>query len=244
MQAALSTATVPLSGYFTQDTTDLEQAFALRYQVFTEAFGAEIESIDGLDQDEFDNNCLHIVVKDLASERVIAYSRVIAHQFPKSNREFYSAGEFQLDSIIDQTKRYIEIGRTCIHPDYRNGAAIAMLWGQIGQYMLDNDIDYLMGCASIDLRPGIAKALAVMNYVRQHHLSDAQMRVEPKKTLPQVEFERCNKSDLPPLLKAYLRMGCEVCGEAFWDQSFNCADVFLLLDRNKLNMRYMKHFLR
>lgn len=244
MQAALSRASAQLEAYQTDDPSDLQQAYALRYQVFKEAFDAQFENDSGLETDAFDNQCEHLVVKDMASNTVIAYSRIIAHHNPISSDVFYSSGEFELDCVLEANKRYIEIGRTCIHPDYRNGTAIALLWGQVGQYMLNHNIDYLMGCASIDLQPGVAKALAVMNYVRQHHFSDEAKRVKPKHGLPQVAYERCQKSDLPPLLKAYLRMGCIACGEAYWDQEFNCADVFLLLDRNNLNMRYMKHFLR
>lgn len=244
MQAALSKATVPLAANITKDPSDLQQAYALRYQVFKEAFDAQFENEEGLETDAYDDQCEHLVVKDLESNAVIAYSRIMTHYHPTSSDVFYSSGEFDLSKVLESNKRYIEIGRTCIHPDYRNGTAIALLWGQIGQFMLNHDIDYLMGCASIDLQPGVAKALAVMNYVRQHHFSDEGKRVVPKQGLPAVEFERCQKSDLPPLLKAYLRMGCIACGEAYWDREFNCADVFLLLDRNKLNMRYMKHFLR
>ncbi|WP_396587083.1 GNAT family N-acetyltransferase [Bermanella sp. R86510] len=243
MQAALSTRPVQLEAYITEQASDLQQAFALRYTVFSEAFNANIDSDDGLDKDEFDEVCHHLVVKDISQNKVVAYSRILVHSSAQAS-EFYSAGEFELTPILTHGFRYMEIGRTCIDANYRSGAAIALLWGHIAQFMLSNNIDALMGCASIDLSAGTSKALSIMNYLRQKHFTQADQRAVPKQGLPQVTTERCTPADLPPLLKAYLRMGCKACGEAYWDKAFNTADVLLLLHKDEINMRYLKHFLR
>ena len=174
----------------------------------------------------------------------MAYSRIITSDIATQHHGFYTAGEFDLSNVIDHQKRYMEIGRTCVSDDHRSGAAIALLWGQIGQFMMDNNIDCLIGCASIPFAKGSRQTLAVIDFLRTKHFSNENLRVIPKHPLPQLQNSIDGKSLVPPLLKAYLRMGCKVCGEAHWDKEFNVADVVVLLEKENINMRYMKHFLR
>jgi len=116
----------------------------------------------------------------------------------------------------------MEVGRTCIHPDYRSGSTIAVLWQGIARMMVLHDVDYLIGCASIPLDDGGANAAAVMEPV-----TDA---VGPLR--------------IPSLLKAYLRLGAVICGEPYWDAQFNVADVFVLMDRDRIDRRYARHFVQ
>lgn len=237
--------TTQLEAYITTDPQDIESALRLRYSVFSEDFETNFnDNSNGIDQDKFDEYCHHLVVKDCTTHSVVAYSRIITHDLAMNHQGFYTASEFDLTAIIDPSKRYMEIGRTCIHKDYRRGAAIGMLWGSIGKFMLDHNMDFLMGCASIDLSQGIDKAHSALNYLRTKHFSDETLRVTPKKELPPMPHDLEGKQYVPPILQAYLRMGCKVCGEAYWDQDFNCADVMVLLKQSEINMRYLKHFLR
>ncbi|GAA6134996.1 GNAT family N-acetyltransferase [Oceaniserpentilla sp. 4NH20-0058] len=239
------TQEVSLSAHITNDPMDIQSAFELRHQVFTQEFGAELHSEEpGIDKDEFDEYCYHLVVKEQHSQRVVAYSRIITSDMARQHNGFYTAGEFKLDGIMDESKRYMEIGRTCVSDDHRSGSAIALLWGQIGQFMLEHNIDCLIGCASIPFINGSRQTLAVIDYLRTKHFTDASKRVIPKHTLPQVQNDMDGKHLVPALLKAYLRMGCKVCGEAHWDKAFNVADVMVLLEKENINMRYLKHFLR
>ena len=156
--------------------------------------------------------------------------------------EYYSASEFDITPIIKPNFRYMEIGRTSVDPNYRSGAVIGLIWSQIGQFMNEHRIDYLMGCASISMQDGGAKAIAVVNYLRENHFTDSNSRTTPKMPLPQFDINIEGKQHVPALLKTYLRMGAKVCGEAFLDHDFNVADVVILLAKKDIKPRYLRHF--
>jgi putative hemolysin len=220
---------------FSQDPSEIHRAQLLRARVFniTET---------SLDKDRFDDICLHLLVKDSLSNNIVGYSRILTSDLISAPSEFYSASEFHIDSIIQPNERYMEIGRTCVDPNYRSGAVIGLLWSKIGQYMNEHSIDYLMGCASISMLDGGAKAISVLNHLRENHFTGDELRVIPKIPLPQFEIDIDGKQHIPALLKTYLRMGAKVCGEAFLDQDFNVADVVILLAKKDIKARYLRHF--
>lgn len=235
-----------LCAMITHDPEDIRKAYELRYRIFAEEMGAEMQE-QGIDKDRFDDVCQHLVVKDEDSGAIVGYSRIITNAAAKQAGSFYTQTEFDLSHILKADKTYMEIGRTCVDSTFRSGAVIALLWARLGQFMMENQIDYLMGCASIPLsldRGESAAAMAVINYLREKHFTDASQRVFPKHPLPKLDTELNGKDLVPALLKAYLRIGCKVCGEPHWDKDFNVADVVVLLDRENINMRYLKHFLR
>ena len=127
-----------------------------------------------------------------------------------------------------------------------SGAAIGMLWAGLAQFIELNRIDYLIGCASIPMYDGGGLAHRIMDQLRESHLSPEHLRVTPRKPLPPAEarYGADSSPAMPPLLKAYLRVGAWVCGEPCWDPDFQVADVFILLDVDNLQQRYVRHFLR
>jgi putative hemolysin len=136
----------------------------------------------------------------------------------------------------------MEIGRTCVDPNFRSGAVIGLLWSKIGQYMNQHKIDQLMGCASISILDGGARAFAVVKHLRDKHFSPEPLRVIPKISLPHFDVSIEGKEHVPALLKTYLRMGAKVCGEAYLDREFNVADVLILLAKKDIAPRYLRHF--
>jgi putative hemolysin len=222
---------------FSQDQKEIRRAQQLRARVFNLADSDTI-----LDKDQFDDICLHLLVKDSLSNNIVGYSRILTTDLVSHPSEFYSASEFDLSQIIKPNQRYMEIGRTCVDPNFRSGAVIGMLWSKIGQFMNEQKIDHLMGCASISMLDGGAKALAVVNHLREKHFSAQNLRVVPKIPLPQFDIAIEGKEHVPALLKTYLRMGAKVCGEAYLDRDFNVADVVILLAKEDIAPRYLRHF--
>lgn len=220
---------------FTKDPDEIYRAQVFRANVFN------LTEINH-DKDPFDDICLHLIVKDSLSNSIVGYSRIITSDLVSSPDEFYSASEFNITPIIQSNYRYMEIGRTSVDPNYRSGAVIGLIWSKIGQFMNEHRIDYLMGCASISLQDGGAKAIAVINYLRENHFTDSRSRTTPKISLPQFDISLDGKQHVPALLKTYLRMGAKVCGEAFLDQDFNVADVVVLLAKKDIKPRYLRHF--
>jgi putative hemolysin len=215
----------------------------LRYQVFVEELGARIESdVHGIDRDNFDRYCKHLMVRDEDNGQVVATTRLLTDREARQAGMFYSQSEFDLTRILSLPGRFLEIGRTCIHPDYRRGSGLAVLWQGVARLMVMYDVDYLIGCASIPLDQDNNYAASVMHKIRKEYFAAEHLRVYPKIPLPTAAAMVCENVVLPPLLKGYMRSGALICGEPCWDEAFNVADVFTLLDRNQLDRRYVRHF--
>jgi putative hemolysin len=221
----------------------LREAQALRYRVFSTEFGALLQGIEtGLDSDEFDAHCDHIGVRDLDSGELVATTRLLDNLMASGLGRFYSEGEFNLDGLAELDSPILEIGRTCVHPAYRNGATIAVLWGALADALNQGGYRYLMGCASISMRDGGIQAQAIMQRIRERYLSTELLRANPRNPLPPLDVSENVIAQTPPLLKAYLRLGAKICGEPCWDPDFQVADVFILLKRDDLCPRYARHF--
>jgi len=221
------------------------QCYRLRYRVFANEQGADIRGHEpGIDKDRFDDHCQHVAVFDNKTNELIATTRLLDNHGRHAAGKFYSETEFDISAILQDGKSYLEVGRTCIHPDYRRGAALPMLWQGIARYVLENRIDYLFGCASIPLSSGDKYMSSVMHHLRDRHFSSAQNRVRPLIPLRmETEIPHADDVILPTLLKAYLRQGAVICGEPYWDAAFGVADVFVLLQCDQITSRYVKHFL-
>ena len=221
----------------------LREAQSLRFNVFSTEFDARLKGAElGLDLDDYDSHCLHIGVRDLASGALVATTRLLDHRAAERLGRFYSDEEFHLDGLAELQGPVLEIGRTCVDPAYRNGATIAVLWGELAEVLNEGGYRYLMGCASIPMRDGGIQALAVMQRLRERYLCRENLRAEPKTPLPAQELPDNLTAELPPLLKAYMRLGAKICGEPCWDPDFQVADVFILLKRDELCPRYARHF--
>ena len=220
----------------------------LRYEIFAEEMGADLGGLARaarLDEDPLDAHCLHLMVRDVAIGKLVACTRILLDRDVAKAGGFYSQTEFELGNVLQLGGRFMEIGRTCVHPDYRLGAAINCLWTGIAQQIETHQIDYLIGCASIPLNDGGVAAEAIMQRLRDKHLLPEELRVTPHRVLPPTTVQGDSLGVIvPPLLKAYLRLGAYIGGEPCWDPDFGVADVFILLDTQLLPARYRKHFLK
>ena len=223
-----------------EDVRDFQR---LRYDIFAGEMGARLDSEAlGLDVDHYDSFCHHLIVRDQASGAIVGGTRILTDSQARQAGGFYSDNEFEMSGLLPLPGRVMEIGRTCIHPAHRSGAAIAVLWSGLARFMSINGFDYLMGCASISMADDGLTVEALMQRMREHNLAPEHLRVQPRRPVPPTGGAIRMGASMPPLLKAYLRLGCYVCGEPFWDPEFNVADVFVLLDRERLNQRYHRHF--
>jgi len=136
----------------------------------------------------------------------------------------------------------VEIGRSCVHADYRTGMTITLLWAGLAKYMLENRYDYLIGCASISMADGGHAAASLFNRLGEN-MSPIEYRVFPRCPLPLAALKNDLPAELPPLIKGYLRAGAYVCGDPAWDPDFNTADLPILMPMSRLDKRYAKHFM-
>lgn len=223
---------------------DVYASQRLRYEIFAEEQGAQLESAaEGIDRDHYDAYCHHLLVRRTDTNAVVGSTRVLTAANARRAGSFYSENEFDLTGLLPQLKgNAIEIGRTCIHRDFRNGAGIGMLWLGLAQFMEMHKVDFMFGCASISLQDGGAQTFAIMQEARANNLAPDHLRVRPLVQI--LPVAPAAKLAMPPLLKAYLKLGAWVAGEPCLDPDFNVADIFILLDVNNLNTRYHRHFVQ
>lgn len=222
---------------------EVRETQRLRYRVFAEELGAEIDGgREGVDRDELDEHCLHLTVTERDSGRVIASTRLLTDERAVRAGGFYSANEFDIGMIQALPGRSIEIGRTCVDPEFRSGTVIALLWQGIAEHVTANGFHYLFGCASISLADAGRSARIIMKGLRERHFSPGWERVWPYIPLPEGAEPPGGTARMPPLLRAYLSLGAHACGEAYYDHRFHCADVFMLLKVDELASRYSRHF--
>ncbi|MFC4159762.1 GNAT family N-acetyltransferase [Chitinimonas lacunae] len=238
--------TRPLTVRLAHHADQVKAAQALRYQVFAEELGARLDSrTPGLDIDLFDAYCDHLLVCDEESEQVVGTYRILPPAQAQRLGSYYSDAEFDLIRLQSIRPYLVELGRSCVHPDYRTGAAIALLWGGLADYMSRYRHRYLIGCASIGMGDGGYQAVSVARQLLQRGLAPVEWRVQPRQPLPNTAFSaQGGDAAIPPLIKGYLRAGAYLCGEPAWDERFNSADLLLLLPMERIDRRYARHFFK
>lgn len=224
---------------------EVTEAQRIRYKVFGEEMGARLPSSEtGLDIDRFDDFCDHLLVRDHGIGKVVGTYRILPPERAYLAGGYYSETEFDISRLMCLRDRMAEVGRSCVHPDYRDGATIAQLWSGLADYIGKHGHEYLIGCASISMSDGGHYAASVYNKVRKLHGAPSEYHVFPHCRLPLESLNQNLDVIIPPLIKGYLRLGAWVAGEPAWDPDFNCADLFILMPVARMNARYTKHFMK
>lgn len=224
---------------------ELEAIQRLRYDIFTKEMNAVFpEAVDGLDADRFDPWCEHFMVKNLATGQIVGTYRLLTPANAIKAGGYYSESEFDISALDGMRDTLAEVGRSCIHPDFRQGSVIMLLWSGIAALMQQGGYRYVLGCASVSLRDDGVTAAEVWR-TAQKSMAQAQgvvPNITPRHRYP---VERLNSelpARVPPLIKGYLKLGASICGEPAWDPDFNTADFPVLLDIQRVEPRYRRHF--
>lgn len=223
---------------------EVKEVQRLRYKVFIESMGlSALSNPDGLDKDEFDEHCDHLIVRDSKSLKVVGTYRILGPNAARQLGRYYSETEFDLSRLQHIRNSVAEAGRACIHPDYRSGAVIMLLWAGLAAYMRRERCSHLIGCASISLTDGGQNAAAIYRGLSAADFSPLEYRVTPHTPFPLDEIDSAStEARIPPLLKGYLRAGAWVCGDPAWDPDFHSADLFVMLPLANLDNRYARHY--
>lgn len=227
---------------------EVREAQRLRFKVFAQEMGARLATpLAGHDVDMFDPYCEHLLVRDVATSEVVGTYRVLTPAQARRIGSTYSDLEFDLTRLRSLRDRTVELGRSCVHEDYRQGAVIMALWGALAGFMDRNKLDTMMGCASIPmdyqgLKTGAAAA-SIWHQLKQNHLAAIEHQVHPRLPLPLDRFDSTVAVEAPALIKGYLRLGAKVMGPPAWDPDFNSADLPMLMRIDDMAPRYRRHFL-
>jgi putative hemolysin len=228
-------------------SSEVEAAQRLRHEVFALECGAAVDpagAATGRDVDQWDEHCDHLVVHEEVSGRVVGTYRLLPPERAAALGRRYADGEFDLSRHAALHPGLVEAGRSCVRPDHRTGAVITQLWAGVARYVLDGGYTHLGGCASVRVADGGATAAGLWDLlVRERRLAPAGLWV-----LPHVPFDvhapvRSEPLVLPPLIKAYLRIGARVCGRPAYDAAFGTADFYVLLAMSDIDPRILRHLL-
>ncbi|WP_338849768.1 GNAT family N-acyltransferase [Massilia sp. W12] len=234
-----------LSLSLAQDAGEVREAQSLRYRSFVQEMGlVNLQNPEGLDADEFDPWCDHLLVRDNQTLEVVGAYRLLSPARARQFGRMYSENEFDISRLSHLKPRMVEAGRACIHPDYRGGSVLMLLWQGMSEYMRRQQAEFLVGCASISLADGGMNAAAVYRSLQAQNMAPPEYRVKPHLPFPHEHLHpnAQHKVHVPPLLKGYLRAQTWVCGEPAWDPDFDCADLLMLLPLRNLDARYARHF--
>ncbi len=245
-----------------QTAAEVRQAQKLRYRVFYEEGPASPNPgrlFARRDVDGYDAICEHLLVLDHAARdshainrpAVVGTYRLLRQSLAEEYGGFYTAGEFDIGSLIARHSglQFLELGRSCVLAPYRNKRTVELLWHGIWAYVLQNQLDVMIGCASLDgTDPGqLALPLSFL-----HHYARAPESWRAF-ALPEryVEMNRMSKEAidpkealraLPPLIKGYLRLGAYIGEGAVVDREFGTTDVLIVLPVSAIKQRYIEHF--
>ena len=227
---------------------EIRAAQRLRYQVFVTEMGARLPTtVPGHDVDLFDDYCEHLLVRDEATQRVIGTYRVLTPVQARRVGSTYSDTEFDLTRLRGLRHRMVELGRSCVHPDHRHGGVIMALWTALGEFMVRNNLDTMIGCASIPMVQGGVfngdVTASIWRQVREKYMAPIEFQVRPRVPLPLATLNGQLDVEPPALIKGYLRLGSKVLGPPAWDPDFNSADLPMMMRLADLHARYRKHFL-
>ncbi len=253
IKRAVDVPTVPsqqlaIKVFWAHHLDEVRAAQRLRYDIFAGEMGARLSTtLPGHDIDLFDNFCEHLLVCDEITGQVIGTYRVLTPVQAQRVGSTYSDTEFDLTRLRSLRERMVELGRSCVHKDYRHGGVIMALWGALGAFMVRNQLDTMIGCASIPmLHNGVVSgdlAASIWRKVAATHLAPIEYHVRPRLPLPIEQLDASLDVEPPALIKGYLRLGSKVLGPPAWDPDFNSADLPMLMRLEDLPARYRKHFL-
>ncbi len=230
---------------------ELIESFKLRHEVFNQEFRGWTQS--GLDFDKFDYHFDHLIIVHREQKKIIGTYRLrSSDHFNKS----YTALEFDLQMLTLHPGPYLELGRACIHQDYRKGSVISLLWRGIAEYMKLSGSQLMFGCSSVKVNTAREAAL-IFRYFSEQGSVDKEFLCRPTKKYSMIDFDAWYsyfrnglsesqkqeaESLIPSLLKSYLKLGAKVDCEPAFDEDFDCIDFLTVLKRDELAASLAERF--
>jgi putative hemolysin len=232
-----------------ENYADLVQVFRLRHEVFYREMLHRWKWL-GLDRDRFDFLCDHLMIckKTDGREQVVGTYRLNSSLY---SRDFYAATEFNIDPVLARPGTKLELGRACVHRDFRSSVVLMLLWRGLSEYARQTGTQYMFGCSSIPML-SLPRLLQVHAHLMTRHLAPVELRTAPRpawrlrilenSTAPADIDLAVIRENLPPLLALYLKTGAWVCGAPAFDKSFRCVDYLTVMDMAHLSTPAQKRY--
>lgn len=222
---------------FARSPVEVAEAQQLRYKVFAGEMGARLSSGDEHDRDGFDAVCDHLLVRDSNNGEVVGTYRMLSPNMAKEVGGYHSVREFDLGRLSSLFDRTVEVGRACVHADYRHSGTLSLLWAGLAKYMQRNHYEFMLGCSSVGIADGGHLAASLFHKLQPNYLSPPEYRAFPRYPLPLRALRRDMQVSCPALIKGYLRLGAYICSEPAWDINFNTANMLVMLPLSRMNKR-------
>ncbi len=258
--SALTQAAGPRYSLLLSTDPDLiEAAQRLRYDVFTSTPGFTLPTgagqRDGLDVDRFDEFCDHLLVRDDDTGELVGCYRMLAPTGAIAAGGLYTATEFDVRAFDPLRPSLVEMGRAVVRDGHRNGGVVLLMWAGILAYLDRYGYDYVTGCVSVPIgsktsseadgeTPG-SQLRGVRDFILHRHAAPPEYRVRPYR--PVVidgksidEIAPPPRPSVPALMRGYLRLGAQVCGEPAHDPDFGVGDFCVLLEKQRADTRYLR----
>ncbi|OBH54690.1 phosphohistidine phosphatase [Mycobacterium mantenii] len=251
--AAGSSAAPRYSLLLSTDAGMIEAAQRLRYDVFTSTPGFALSAADDerRDADRFDEFCDHLLVRDDDTGELVGCYRMLAPAGAIAAGGLYTATEFDIRALDPLRPSLVEMGRAVVRDGHRNGGVVLLMWAGILAYLDRYGYDYVTGCVSVPIGgesdaavPG-SQLRGVRDFILSRHAAPPEYRVYPHR--PVVvdgtgidDIAPPARPSVPALMRGYLRLGAQVCGEPAHDPDFGVGDFCVLLDKAHADTRYLK----
>ena len=247
----LSTDTPRYTLLLSTDPALIDAAQRLRHDVFTSEPGFElVGATDGRDADRFDEHCDHLLVREDNSGELVGCYRMLPPPGAIAAGSLYTATEFDVQGIDPLRPSLVEMGRAVVREDHRNGGVVLLMWAGILAYLDRCGYDYVTGCVSVPVQgsedevPG-SQIRGVRDFVRRRHGAPAEYTVYPYRPVTLDgrgldDIDPPARLGVPALMRGYLRLGAQVCGEPAHDPDFGVGDFPALLDKRQADTRYLK----
>mgnify|MGYP001193666466 FL=1 len=213
---------------FTKKPNYLNEAQKFRQKIFR-------KSEKGLDEDEFDNNCVHCLVFDKAnSDKLVLVFRIINFSSMAEIVNSYSAQFYDLKDICNFSYNPMELGRFCVDPFSKDPFLVLTAMKFLFSYIKENNKNFLFGCSSFE-GCDASDHLRSLIYLKANFVTKGDFAIKRKakevitfSSLETKEDFKLNdyKKTLPSLLKFYLRLGGKVSDHAVIDRDLNTMHVF------------------
>ncbi len=214
-----------------QAPEDVQAAQRLRFRCFREG------PVDGVDADDFDARCHHILVEDQQTGRLVCCFRLLRLSGGHEIGSSYSAQYYELSGLSDFGGAMVEMGRFCIEPAVKDPDVLRVAWGAMTKYVDDHGVEMLFGCSSF-WGTDAETYLDAFDMLAERHLAPSRWlpRVKAPKVVRFAAQRLRRPMDrklallrMPPLLKTYLMMGGWVSDHAVIDSDLNTLHVFTAL---------------
>ncbi len=241
------------------DEAEIAAAQEVRFRVFYEELGAqrrEAHALDRRDADRFDLVCDHLLVYDTAraggpERQIVGTYRLLRQERAAATGGFYSSDEFEIEELVARRpeRRFLELGRSCVLPQYRSKRTIELLWQGIWAYVNHHRIGAMTGCASFQGTTPAAHAEALSFLSHECGATDEwRVRAVPSRyremdLMPREAINlRQALTRMPPLIKGYVRLGAMVGDGCVVDHEFGTTDIFIVLPVERIAGKYITYY--